>query len=241
MFHFPDEVDWRPFFRFDKKWIEDMNWARISPAAKAVLPVIACHCNERGESFPGEETIAALSGLTTKSVRKGIHDLEGFPGFDWDYYLTRRGKRGKRFQVTFPPPRERGRVFFFSRGIMYGGIWSKLKPSARALYPIMRHFSHYVFDEDDGRVSVEHVCDFNEAYANRRYELCSAEVGQLIKHAGIHKSTQPDAIKSLRDNFLLEPDLDGSGNWKVFIIPTHYWRASYLNQRLRSEESVNVF
>lgn len=243
MYHFTGEVDWKRFFRFDKKWIENMNWARISPAAKAVFPVIACHCDERGKSFPGEETIAALSGLTAKGVRKGIHDLEGFPGFAWEHYLTQRGKRGKRFQITFPPKDEKGRAFYFRRVIIDGGIWHKkndgkhvsgLIPAAQALYPVMRHFSRYYDGEDE---SLDDIDEFSERYANRCWELCSAEVGQLANHAGIHRHTVTDAIKNLQDNFLLEPYKtdDGGKAWKVFIVPGKCWKAGYLNQKLRSE------
>ncbi len=234
MFHFPNEIDWAKFFRFDKRWVENMNWARITPAAKAVLPVIACHCNERGQSFPGEETIAALSGLTAKSARKGIHDLEGFPGFDWEYYLTRRGKRGKRFLLTFPQKGIKGRSFFFHRGIIDGGLWRELKPAARALYPVMRYFSRYDAEED---ASVDDLSDYQEAYAGRQWELCSAEGGQLAKYAGVNRRSLPEATRSLQENFLIEPymDLNSEKVWKVYLIPEKYFKAGYLNQKLKNE------
>lgn len=232
MFHFPDEVDWKRFFRFDKLWIKNMNWARISPAAKAVLPVIACHCNERGLAFPGEETIAALSGLTAKSVRKGIHDLEGFPGFSWKHYLTNRGKRGKLFSIDLPPKGEKGRAFFFYRGIVDGGIWSKLKPTARSLYLVMRYFSRYDAYEDE---NFDGVDDFDECYANRKWELCNAEVGELARYAGINRHTVTEAMKSLQKNFLLERHVDNNIELisKIYLIPKKYWKASYLNQKLK--------
>jgi len=230
MFHFPNEVDWTRFFRFDKKWIENMNWARISPAAKAVLPVIACHSNERGESFPGEVAVAALSGRTPKTVRHGIRDLDGFPGFTWQHYLTRQGKRGKRFRIEFAPKNEKGRSFFFHRGIIDGGIWCELKPTAQAIYPVLRYFARYDddYDEDDDPPS-----EFIERYATRSWEMCSAEVVQLAKYAGVERHTVSEAMKNLQENFLLEPN--GCGEWRVYIIPAKYWRAGYLNQKLRTE------
>jgi len=232
MFHFSDKIDWSHFFRFDKRWIENMNWARIFPAAKTVLPVICCYCNERGESFPGEAVIAALSGMTAKSVRRGIHDLEGFPGYNWEHYLTRRGRQGKRFSIDFPEIGEKGHSFFFYRGIIDSGIWSELKPAARSLYPVMRYFSRYDADEDE---DLEEVSDFDEHYANRKWELCNAEVGQLAKYAGINRHTVAEAMKSLQANFLLEPYVGGNGEKtsKVYLIPKKYWKASYLNQKLK--------
>ena len=236
MFHFPNEVDWTLFFRFDKKWIENMNWSRITRAAKATLPVIACHCNNRGQSFPGEETIAALSGLTPMSVRKGIRvDLDGFPGFNWEYYHTKRGKRGKRFLLTFPQKGTKGRSFFFYRGIIDGGLWRELKPAAQALYPVMRYFSRYDFDEDQ---DLDDQSDFNECYSKRKWELCGAEIGQLAKYAGINRRSIPEAIRSLQENFLIDPymDLNSEKAWKVYLIPEKYFKASYLNQKLKNEQ-----
>jgi len=235
MYHFSDEVDWSIFFRFDKRWIENMNWARISPSAKAVLPVIACHCNERGESFPGEETIAALAGLTAKSVRKAIKvDLDGFPGFDWSYYLTKRGKRGKRFLLKFPPKREKGRAFFFFRGIMDGGIWRELKPSAQALYPVMRYFARYDDGEDE---TLDDLDTFDERYEKRKWESCSAKIKELEKYSGINRRSIHEALRSLEKNFLIETDADGAGEktWKVYIEPKKYWKASFLNQSLKNQ------
>ena len=71
MYHFSDDINYDVFFRFDKKWIEDMNWAFIPKASKAVFPVIAAHCNEKGEAsllkiqsqfWPGEAIEPRESG-----------------------------------------------------------------------------------------------------------------------------------------------------------------------------------
>jgi hypothetical protein len=235
MFHFPDEVDWKWFFRFDKRWIENMNWASISAAAKSVLPVIACHCNERGAAFPAEETISGLSGRTEKTVRQGISDLKGFPGFDWEPYKTKREKQSKKFHLELPPKRERGRSIFFYRVIMDGGLWSKLKPTAQALYPAMRYSAIYVNGQDE--YSTEEG-EFMDGYIKRKFEICDAEVGLLAHLAGIDRRSVKDAMQSLQANFLLEP-YDDSG-WatdgtprKVFILPAKIYLPSYLNQNLQ--------
>ena len=243
MYHFTSDVDWKRFFRFDKRWIENMNWARLSPAAKAVFPVIARYCNERGESFPGETIIAALSGLAARSARKGIHDLEGFPGFSWEYYLTKRGRQGKRFQLTFPPKGEPGRTFFFRTVIIDAGTWRKrndghvsgLIPAAQALYPVLRHFARY--DDGEDERTYDDTDEFAEKYASRHWEICSADIGPLAKYAGISRNTVKDAIQSLQDNFLLEAykNDDGHKGWKVFICPPKRWRPGFMNQKLKSE------
>lgn len=210
-----------------------MNWHRLSPAAKAVFPVIACHCNKDGESFPGEEVIAALAGLTAKSVRKGIRDLEGFPGFTFEYYRTRTGRKGKKFQIEFPP-REPGRAFFFFRQILDGGNWGELKPAAKALYPVMRYFSRYDVYEDDRLEDEDLTLDVPEHYADREYEICIASVEQMSLHAKINRHTVSDALKSLQDNFLIAPHTTGEKAWKVIIKPQTWWKASYLNKKLKT-------
>lgn len=229
MFHFPDEVNLDYFFRFDRRWIENMNWARISPAARAVLPVVAVHCDEQGRSFPGEEAIAALSGRTPKTARQGIRNLAGFPGFDWEYYLTRRGKRGKRFTLKLPPKGEKGRCFFFYRAIFDGGNWAQLTPAAQSVYPVLRYFSY--FDRNEVEEPGE---SFDDDYLGREWELCGALQSEVSKYAGLSRHALPKAMDSLKKNFLVEPHDGGNGEhlWKVFIIPPSHWKRAYLNSQL---------
>ena len=231
MYHFPDreKIDWTQYFRFDKKLIKNGNWARILPAAKAIFPVIGCHCNEHGQSFPGEKTIAALSGLTDKSVRKGISGLDGFPGFKWQYYKTRMNKHSKKFFIELPPKSEKGRAIFFHRGILEGGNWCQLKPAAQALYPVMRYFSYYDVQEDDER---EEILGVEELYATRKWELCNTDIGELAENAGINRRSIKAALESLQESNLIEPYTDKTGEdmWKVYLIPPEIWKAGYLNR-----------
>lgn len=229
MFHFSDNIDWQRFFRFDKRWIGNMNWAGISPAAKAVLPVIACHSNKQGEAFPAEETIAGLSGRTEKTIRQGIRDLKGFPGFDFRPYLTKRGRRSKKFYIDLPPKGERGRSFFFHRGIIDCGTWSELKPTAQALYPVMRYFSRF---EEGADEELDDIDVFNERYAARNQESCIAEVGLLAKFAGIDRHNVNEAMGNLKQLGLLEPG-DDRNSWTVFLTPKRHYKVSYLNQKLK--------
>jgi hypothetical protein len=84
---------------------------------------------------------------------------------------------------------------------------------------------------------LEDLSEFDERYANRRWEMCVAEVGQLAKYAGINRHSIAGAMKCLKENFLVEPYKTDTGEkaWKVFIIPAKYWKAGYLNQKLKSE------
>jgi hypothetical protein len=130
------------FFRFDKEWIKNRHWAMLPKAAQAVLPVIAAHCNEVGESFPSEMTIAVMSGLREKAARAGIAALADLPGFRVSPYITNRGRRSKKFKIDFPPE-EHNRSFFFYKHVIEGGNWRLLKPVSQALYPVMRYYGYF--------------------------------------------------------------------------------------------------
>jgi hypothetical protein len=81
MYKFKDEINYTNFFKFDKELVRSGKWANLRKASKSVYPVILVHCNARGTAFPGQETIAILSGRTEKTVREGIKGLEGFHDF----------------------------------------------------------------------------------------------------------------------------------------------------------------
>ena len=129
MYQFKEGINRTVFFWWDKKLIKNKNWAILPKSSKAVFPVIACHCNENGKAFPGERTIAILSGRTDKIVREGIRELENFPGFEVDQYVTKRGRKAKKFDIKFPKRIEKGQAFPFHKFIIEGGNWSLLVPT----------------------------------------------------------------------------------------------------------------
>ena len=241
MHQFKEDLSYETFFRFDNKWIENMHWAMLPKASKAVLPVIAAHCNEAGESFPGERTIAILSGLTDKVVRAGIRGLIGFPGFSFSRYVTREGRWSRRFTIELPRELEKGRYFLFHKCILEGGNWQQLKPVAQALYPVMRSFgtfdpSLYLEMENSETTDVPFDQEeFRDLYRERRWDLCRAELHIMAAHAGISLRSVYTALKDLEQCFLIErlrADLDGTRRWKVFIVPPKHYTAEFLNKRV---------
>jgi hypothetical protein len=77
----------------------------------------------------------------------------------------------------------------------------------------------------------------SENYKEREYDLCSAELGQLTKYAGIDRRSFWSAIQSLENSELIEnhADVNGENLWKVYIYPRRNYIASYLNQKLRNQ------
>jgi len=240
MFHFKESCNNEQFFWFDKNLIENMNWAMLSKSSKTVFPVIASHCNKKGLAFPGEETIAAIAGVRNKVAREGIRGLSGFPGFKWNYYLTRRGKRGKKFSLKLPSSSKHGKAFPFHKFIFDSGIWNEIKPTAKALYPVMRYFSYfdievylnYRFDQDIEEEPSEFFKE-GDSFKQREFEICEAEPGILAKYAGFHRNSLKSALNNLEQNFLIEPD-DQLDAWRVFLRSKDntFYKREYLNKKL---------
>jgi hypothetical protein len=236
MYQFKEPCNSTQFFWWDKKLIENKNWAILPKSSKAVFPVIVCHCNEKGIAYPSERTIAILAGVSDKVVREGIKGLEEFPGFEWDYYLTKRGKRSKRFRVKLPSVNYRGDAFPFYKFILEAGLWREIRPSAKALYPVMRHFGGFdihQYAELENLELSEH--EFTEIYPDREYDICEAEIGVLAKYAGIHRNSIHSALRNLESNFLIETIVKYHG-WKVFLKSKDntIWKRDYLNKKILS-------
>jgi len=230
MYQFTDQINRESLFVFDKRWIKNMNWAALPKASKAIFPVIAAHFNGKGLAFPSERRIAILSGRTDKQVREGVNGLEGFPGFKVGYYVTPRGKRAKRYHMKLPAIKK-GRTFPFLRCIIYGGNWSRLTPTARALYPVMKYFSYFDFDMyvEEGDVDAE-LNEFDEIYQDRAFDFCEAEDPILAKYSGISQRSMKAARDNLEDNFLIEGN--SGGTWMVFLKPPRWFKAAFLNEQI---------
>ncbi len=236
MYQFKEELNYRVFFWFDKLLIKNMNWALLPKASKAIFPVIGCHCNKHGIAFPGERTIAILSGRTDKKVREGIRGLEDFPGFRVSDYITSRGRRAKEYFIKIPSTDENGRKFPFHKLVLECGNWRELKPTAQALYPVMRCFGffdiHWYVDVDD--IDSE-VNDFEEVYRNRKYDYCTADPDVLAQFAGISKKSIKSALDDLARNFLIEPSgryYDDTPLFKVYLQPFRIYTREFLNKKI---------
>lgn len=232
MYQFDDNFNDKARFWFEKKLINNKNWALLLKSSKAIFPVIACYVNETGVAFPSEQTIAILSGLSDKVVREGIRGLEGFPNIKWHSYLTKRGKRSKKFHLKLPA-QNRGHEFSFFRIVLEYGLWREMTPAAKALYPVMRHFSFFDHDQYADLEELEiYEGDYCKDYAQREYEFCEAENKILAEYAGIHRSSIYNAQKSLERNFLIEP-VNGYDGWKVYLRGNGtYWKRNYLNEKI---------
>ena len=246
MYQFKENFNDKARFWFEKKLIENKNWALLPKSSKAIFPVIACYVNETGVAFPSEQTIAILSGVSDKVVRQGIRGLEGFPNFKWHTYITTRGKRSKKFHLKLSV-QNRGHAFSFHRVLLEYGLWRKMTPAAKALYPVMRNFSFYNDNLymllEDPDADLENLLavledfeikdgEYNKNYAFRKYEFCEAENGILAEYAGIHRSSIYNAFRSLEKNYLIER-INGYDGRKIFLRGNgNYWPRDVLNREI---------
>jgi hypothetical protein len=225
MYQFKEIEESEQHFWFDKNFISNMNWGNLPKDSKSIYPVIASHRNVQGHSFPSEQTIGILSGVTEKTVRQGICGLRNFPGFLIETYTTRTGNRGKKFKVASP---EHGKAFPFYKTIITGGNWMMISTAARALYPVLRVFGYFDRDsiEDDSIIHTD--ADFQDCYKSRDFDFCKSEIQMLSFYAGISRRSFTKAIESLEINALLEKDDSGKG-LKVFLHATRHYHILRLN------------
>ena len=216
MYQFKENCNQKQFFWWPKRLIKNKNWALLPAASKAAWPVIACFCNQEGVAFPGERTIGILSGRSDKQVRAGIKGLEAFPDFEMNYYTTKRGRRSKRFYLKLPSRNVNGSSFPFYKYVLDSGVWRELKPSAQALYPVMKYFSFFDIDTYNEMENGEaEYNEFDEIYKNRKCDYCHADKNVMVELAGITVRSISSALNDLERNSLIE--LIDHEAWRIFL------------------------
>ena len=212
-----------------------MTWAMLPLSAKAVLPVIYSYANEKGQAWPSEITISALSGVSCNTVRKGINALLTLPGFSFDYQWTGRGRKSKKFKVPMVPvsnPFDADvPVFFFYKAVLTGGNWRMLKAIGKAVYPVLRTFSAWDEEEEEEEDSIldEAGYDYREAYKNRQWDYSEMAAADIARFAGIERARVYQALRDLEKNYLIE---QVDGKIKVYLKPPSRWKRAFLNTQL---------
>ncbi|MFH2061064.1 MAG: helix-turn-helix domain-containing protein [Pseudomonadota bacterium] len=248
MYTFKEDINYKVHFWFDKQGVRNKKWARLPKASKAIYSVIMCHRNKHGIAIPSQETIAILSGTTEKTVRVGIDGLLTFPGFRVESYVTSRGHRAKKY-ITELPPREKGRAFPFFKSVITGGNWSRLKPSAQALYPVLRTFSFFDGEEyavriDDDREYYYNVDDMigDGVFWEREFDFVDADDDILAEYAGIGINSLNSAISDLEEHFLIEktePIAGSRKTFKVFRTPPMRYTPEGMNRKIAKRNGNN--
>ncbi len=112
-----------------------------------------------------------------------------------------------------------------------------MSPTAKALYPVMRSYGYFDFDEYVEIKDLEaEYNDHQEVYRDREFDFCEAERLVLIEKAGIHPRSFNNAIENLIENNLVKR-LEYQ-KWAVFILPRNnkgtkiYYKRDFLNKKI---------
>jgi hypothetical protein len=218
-------------FTFSKKHIEGYRWAMLPLASKAVYPILCSYRNKKGIAFPDKSTIGCLANLSEKTVRGGLKALIDDGWIKTETYLTRYGNKGYKYFIP-KTITARGAWFPFHNEILTSGAWFMTSPSAKALYPVIRCYTE--FDYED---SMLEEADYTE-FSKRQWEYCRLpdKTNEILKLAGISYNSFKPALASLREVELIG-DYDDDGRLKVFLRPPNHYKRAYLNDEIRKKFS----
>jgi hypothetical protein len=245
-----DQIDWSSapvahaerdiFFKFSNSIIDSGTWASLKRPAKSSLLVITAHADAIGKSFPSQERIAKLAGITAKQVRVGTEDLREKMR---DTFHARQvwnqstGRNHWEYHLAKPKVNWFPLVSYW----MKDGTLSNLESAAHALYPVMRrtgnlHFSEavkHLTGQDAAlfRLGCSVEADFAEWFPSRPFDLCRAEVEWLMLQSGIKDAkTLRKGLRSLEDHGLIrEVSTDTGRGWLVNL-----WPHASLDRQARS-------
>ncbi len=236
MYQFKEQINSVNFFWFSKRLINSGQWAKLTPATKAVFPVVACFADKKGKSFFNEITLGALSGRSAKTARDGIKGLDGFSGFTAKKFVNSRGQWSKKLFTKLPAKNINGKSFNFYKWVIESGIWRELSPTSQALYPVLRCFGFFDIETYTEYEDTDYV-DFEELYRSREFDFCFADPKILAEFAGISDRSFHTALVDLNDNDLITTFEDGG--CKVFLQSRDntYFKREYLNGEI--EKSFN--
>ncbi len=236
MYKFKDNINYVNFFRFDKDLVRNKIWAGLPEASKSIYPVLAVHCDSKGICFPSQDTIAIFSGITRKTVGKGIKGLNGCPGFESYKFLTSRGHQSFRYKIALTP-NKKGRSFPLYKCVFESGNWSQLTSSAHSLDIVMRTFASFYSELYCELEDLEYGYDVHGLiesghYQLRKYDFVNSEKDVLAEFAGISRSATYEALEKLNEEKLIEKtySINGYDTWKVFIKPYEHYNQSFLNE-----------
>lgn len=233
MYLFPENVNSKGFFRFPTDLIKSGLWAELPQATKSIYPVIGIHADRNGRAFPSQKTIGILAGIRCeKTIRRGIEGLKDISGFSCAKKPTRRGRWAYSYRIPPPPPR-RGEMFPFYRAYCEGGNWSLLSQSAHAVYPTLKTYAY--FDYQNNGEAEESWADFNSnpsllGYVQREFDIADPELDLIAEQAGVSQNSARKAFLELEDYGFIERE--GEETYKIFRLPKHSYKTENLNSKM---------
>lgn len=180
-------------YRLPLTLINDYTWANLSRPAQALLVVIGCFQNKyTGACYLKRETMAEYTGYSnlTQTINPALKELV------LKYLITKeKGWPCKNYYLTDKAKCEENKTFFLLyRYQVEAGLWAKLKPCEKALYPVL-----YV----KGTINHPDIAD--------DYEICCRgeikSIKKLTDWAGIHKSSFERTISGFYAKSLIDGEI----------------------------------
>ena len=191
-------------------------WASLSPSSKAILPAIYRFRNMKtGLSFPSEDRLSILCGISQKAVSDGVSCLHGIIKI-----TSERFKKIRRMNVYHLPAGKmrRGNSIWFHNAMFDNGSWASLPLSAKNVYVSMRSCSEYGHGNWEGDDCPDESMA-KDAFAKREYEVFESDKGHqgLMELTGIEDArTLSSAIKDLESFQMIESLSDSiEMQWKI--------------------------
>ena len=231
LYEFNETFNTKALFWFRKFLIKDYHWAELPPSAKSVFPVIASYCNKKGKAWPSDITIGILCGRSACSVKKGTLSMAELCS---DHFEMKKTKKGKKiYFLNLPSENIYNETFPFFQYVLESGAWRQLKPTAQALYPVMRCLAYFLKDLYKHLEGLEGLEDDEKiTFAKRKYEFLKTSdytKKQLAEYAGISQNSMSEALQELERNWLIE---SVDGGWKIYLKTKdmEYYTRKYLNE-----------
>ena len=237
-FRFKEDYSRERFFWFSRDLVKSGEWGTWPTSAQAVFPVLLYFMDKaKGTCFPSMDTIGILCGRDRKTVSEGIEYLLTRPiPLKRSMRITEQGR--KAYSYSYPVvTRQSGLFFPFRHGVIDGGNWLRLTPTAQALYVTMRTYGGLGFEDLSVVFGEDCEDDFQGEFAKRDFEFCRADKDVLGWKSGIKTyQTLDTALESLSACFLAERakdmDCDEIEVWKVFLKPPSFFKRDYLNAQI---------
>jgi len=241
-YKFPKKINYENFFKFRKDFVTAGNslWRGLPLSTKSIYPVIGCHANKEGVSFPSQQTIADLCGCTAKTVREGIQGLLKIPWVELKNKITFRGNTQKTYIIK--PGDEKTKYFSFYKAILESGIWRELsiQHNSKAAHAVYCACMAYATFDYDLYIELEDLEEdpnefwTSDEYIYREYDFLYAELDVIAFKSGVSLPTARKAIQALIDVNLLE-EIPGMKiqTWRIRRSPSVYYKRDYLNECLK--------
>lgn len=215
----------------------------LSSSGCAVLIVLGSHVNQSGWAFPGEARIAAMAGLTSKTVRKALRELQQSQIIEIHSRTASTGRAAKRYKWLLRSSGDN--LFRIPHSLVDGGGWRKLPSASKKLYLAFRFFGKPNARLDPDFDRSEHPYgdwlggdpDLRREYlSERKVDYCVAPRLKLGEFAGITDRHFKKALQGLIAAQLVSIVSDKC--YEVAIEPSQIFDAETLNSKILDKGGV---